>query len=210
MREELLNLIKRETSNLKFGEYLLDNNLKRIDRYLENYEILINNLKRLKTKYNYKNINEWSEYPEDCPHLTLFKSMTETTLTLCIDYEGGISPSDKELSPLIEDAMIYIEPEFEKKEDEYYYVDMNDQIHNQIFLTILSNAWIKSKGHECGLVVKTLENNSVESFYLNDLKWNQLSKFQHFYDKSKPVKNLYKDSIDINEIYRLVSKRWIK
>ncbi len=208
MREKLSELLKVETSNLKFGAYLLDNNLQRMDSYLNNFDSLQSKIIQLKEKYHYQNRNEWSEYPEDCPHLVLFKSMTESTLSLCIDYEGGISPTDQALSPLIEDPMVYIEPEFAEEHEEYDYVDQNDEIHNKVLLTVLSTAWITAKGHECGLVVKTLENNSTQSFFLNDLKWNDFSKFQHFYDKSKPVRNLYKDTLDTEEIYRLVCKRW--
>jgi len=204
MKDELIYFIKRDTSEHRYGEHLLINNLKRLEKYCEYFEKLVNKFIKIKKKYNYTNMNKWTEYPEYFPHLTLFKSMTEMTLILCVDYEGGISPNDKELSPLIEDPMIYEQPDFETEQDEYLYVDINYEIHNKMFFTILSQAWLESNGHECGLVVKTLENNSTQSFYLNDLKWGGSSKFENFNDRTKPVKNEYNDSIKLDEIYNLV------
>ena len=203
MRDSLIKLVQRDTSNYRFEKYLLTNNILRLQRYLENLDSVINGFIRIKVKYNFTNMNKWSKYSQYYPHLTLFKSLTETTLDLCIDYEGGVGPRDTELSPFIEDPMIYSEPDFMEEEDECYFVDADEKIHKKLFFTVLSHAWVISKGQECGLVVKTLENNSAHCFYLNDLRWNETSKFQNFKDRTQPIRNLYSDSISIEDIYKL-------
>ncbi len=204
MKNEILDLIKKELIGKPYSESLFENNKQKADYYFGEFDQVVERFIKMKQKYHFKNISSWTEDPEAYPQLSLFKSMFETSLYLCIDYEGGISESDKELSPFVKDPDIYILPAFENPDDEYDFVNNNNFIHTKLFFTFLTLAWIKANGEECGLVVKILENNSSKAFFLNDLKWDEDSIFQFHSDQSKRVTNQYKSSIKIEQIFNQI------
>jgi hypothetical protein len=153
--------------------------------------------RKLLEKYNYDTIPVFAEYPE-YPHVTLMKSIGELKFCAVIDYEGGVTGMDDEI------GIIGSAPDF-YYEDESGMEDRSWEFHTNIVFTWLATIWQEIKGWEYGIVVKTLENNSVAVFVFNDLACDQLSEYVHYNDKTKRLSSFFKTDLSVLEIYSRVS-----
>lgn len=147
-------------------------------------------------KYNFDTLDSFSEYPE-YPSVTLFKGIDEWSLYPVIDYEGGVTGSDREIGIILTDPDIY--------PDNSQLDEIGWELREKIILTWLSKIWFDCKGYENGLVVKTLENNSSTSFYLNDLAWDDYSIYSRYNDKKQRLNPFFKTKPGLLDIYQRVS-----
>jgi len=192
MKQELLDIISKKYSGskqlggtLKVAEKLID---KLQDLTVQTERKFLSFLK----KYNFDTIEKFSEYPE-YPSVTLFKGVDNWTLVPVIDYEGGVSDIDQEIGIIFTDPQIY-------PEDGIGY-----DLREEIILTWLSKIWFDIKGDSYGIIVKTLENNSTASFFLNDLSWDNLSEFRNYNDKGTRLAPFFKTTLDLISIFQRVS-----
>jgi|GEM_PF-4337306 len=196
MKQELLDIISKKYSDnsnigeaLKFAEKL-------IDALQELTEQTEKKFLSFLEKYNFETIENFSEYPE-YPTVTLFKGVDNWTLCPVIDYEGGITEMDQEIGLIFED------PEIFPEHDNLF--EIGYELKEKIILTWLSKIWITIKGDSYGILVKTLENNSTASFFLNDLAWNNLSEFRDYNDKRKRLAPFFNYKLDVITIFQRVS-----
>lgn len=152
-------------------------------------------LRAFLNKYNFDTIDTFSEYPE-YPAVTLFKGIDEWSLYPVIDYEGGVTGSDQEIGIIFTDPAIY--------PDNSQLDEIGWELREKIILTWLSKIWFDCKGYENGLVVKTLENNSCTSFYLNDLAWDDFSVFNRYNDKKQRLKPYFRTDPGLLDIFQRV------
>ncbi len=198
MKKQLLEIIKSKYQNLIDLKELISFLEEFIDGLVEQHKSTKNKFKILLKKYNFQTIPDFSEYPE-YPYVTLFKGVDSWTLSPVIDYEGGVGDMDEEIGIVFNDPELY--PNFDNEELENLILSLK----TQIILTWLSSIWFEIDGPSYGIVVKTLENNSASGFIFNDLAWGDLSIFNHFNDKSKPVDRFFKTKLKILDIYQRVS-----
>lgn len=57
-----------------------------------------------------------------------------------------------------------------------------------MFYTWLAYLWQEVEGHQCGMIVCTVQNNSVARFFLNDFLDDDFSAFMDHNDTTKPVR----------------------
>ena len=196
MKQELLDIISKKYSDnsnigeaLKFAEKL-------IDALQELTEQTEKKFLSFLEKYNFETIEKFSEYPE-YPSVTLFKGVDNWTLCPVIDYEGGVTDMDQEI------GLIFDDPEIFPEDDNLF--EIGYELKEKIILTWLSKIWFTIKGYSYGIVVKTLENNSTASFFLNDLAWDNLSEFRDNNDKSKRLAPFFNITLDVLSIFQRVS-----
>lgn len=78
------------------------------------------------------------------------------------------------------------------------------ELKEKIILTWLCKLWFDIKGDSYGILVKTLENNSTASFFLNDLAWDDLSEFRDFNDKNKRLEPYFTAKPGLLNIFQRV------
>jgi hypothetical protein len=196
MKRELLEIVnKRCAGIINAGKYVPYFETL-IDALESVTEETTKSFKRLLGKYNFDTIPQFSEYPE-YPAVTLFKGVDSWSLYPVIDYEGGISAIDQEIS------VIFTDPEIYPDEDEL--PAFSWELRQAIIVTWLSLIWLKIKGNSYGIVVKTLENNSASSFYFNDLAWDNLSAVRHYNNKSERLIIPFPENLDVLSVFQRVS-----
>jgi hypothetical protein len=196
MKQELLDIISKKYSYnsnigeaLRFAEKLIDALQELTDQTEKKFLSFLE-------KYNFETIEKFSEYQE-YPSVTLFKGIDNWTLCPVIDYEGGITDMDQEIGIIFEDPEIY--PEVDNL------FEIGYELKDKIILTWISKIWFTIKGDSYGILVKTLENNSTASFFLNDLAWDNLSEFRNYNDKSKRLTPFFNTTLDVLSIFQRVS-----
>ncbi|WP_010136306.1 hypothetical protein [Ochrovirga pacifica] len=198
MKKEILEIFENKYSDKKY----LNELLKYVNEYFElvdkQYEYTKTQLETLLKKYNFNTIPIFSEYPE-YPAVILFKGVDSWTLSPAIDYEGGISDTDNEIGIIFNDPEFY--PDLENEELN----ELRWSINTKIILVWLSNIWFEIEGSNFGIVLKTLENNSVSQFVFNDLAWDDLSNFSNHNDKVNPIESFFKSKPSIIDIFQRVS-----
>lgn len=210
MKDELLEIFNNEfnDSPVKDDLIVLSENL--INYYQSNRAEAKRKFLQMLTKYNYETIEVFSEYPE-YPHVTLFHGSGGLEFWPVIDYEGGVTDTDESIGSIIK------EPPYEKSEywlnDNDYEAHLKDEIiekswelHRRIIFVWFCTIWQEIKGYDYGIVVKTLENNSVKEFIFNDLAWDNLSIYTNYYNKSERLNRHYQDDLTIRELNDRVKK----
>ena len=196
MKQQLTDILTKTYSAHPLANDILDFGTKLIAALEEAREQTVKRLRALMDKYNFDSMPLFSEYAE-YPAVTLFKGIDEWTLYPVIDYEGGVTGTDQEIGVIFTDPGIY--PEKDMLDE------LGWELREKIILTWISKLWFDIKGYECGLVVKTLENNSSASFFLNDLAWQDFSSISRYNDKSKRLSPCLNTTPDILTIYQRVS-----
>src|SRR6056297_8537 len=210
MKKELLNILNLELngSSVKDDVIKLSENL--IEFYESNRIESSNKFKRTLEKYNFETMSNFSEYPE-YPHVTLFHGSGGLEFWPVIDYEGGVTDTDESIGTIIKEPP-YDETEYWLNDDEYEdqlkdeIIEWNWEIHRRVVFVWLSTIWQEIKGYDYGIVVKTLENNSVRQFVFNDLAWDNISKFSYYNDKSTRLERYFENDLTIKEINERVKK----
>ena len=203
MKNELTKIIYQEINLESNKEYASKITEEYLQYYFDQSENSKEKLKALVEKYNYKTIMNYlddSGYPEDYLHMSLGHNMGEKTLTPMLDNGGGIYPPDLEIGNIIVDPEIWSEEET----DEGW--NLRWKYHGLIFFAWLSIIWIEIEGYRSKIVVKTTENNSVASFYLNDFQFDSNSKFDLETDWRTAIKKYNMESIGIEQLIENVKK----
>ena len=204
MKKQLLEIIETELEETKIKSFLLEYCGDLIDGYEKRREDTKEKFQKLLVKYNFQNIEDFSEYPS-YPQVTLFKGVDEYTFWPVIDYEGGVSDMDKEIGVIIQQADVEINFKTQNQIEEGLLFDKAWSYHHKIIFTWLATIWQEIEGWESGMVVKTLENNSTAEFFFNDLSWDDLSIYKHYNDKESFVERFFDRDLTIFEIYQRVS-----
>ena len=204
-KEKLIEILQKEINEKEQGQAMLNACKKLVEYYFDKTDETKGKMNRLMNKYNRQTILDYlgpNGYPEDYTHVTLFHGSSLKTMYPTLDNGGGIYDDDEEIGVIIE------EPEFT------FDIDMSSEetwiavhsYHSKILLTWLSLIWLEIEGYKYGVVVKTLENNSIAEFYFNDFSWGKKSKFFLAQDWQPLVDQYTIKEMDLNEIYNAVSK----
>lgn len=205
MKNELQNIIRQEVNKESNKEYANKISDEYFQYYIEQSENTKSKFKKLIEKYNEKTIVSFlgeNGYPEDYVHMSLGHNMGEKTLTPMLDNGGGIYPPDLEIGNLIEDPQFWSN----KETDEEW--ELRHKYHGLIFFAWLSNIWIEIEGYKSKIVVKTTENNSVTSFYLNDFQFDSNSKFDLEQNWRKIIEEFNMKTIDANQLIENIKKEY--
>ena len=182
-----------------------------INFYEENRAESTSKFKRTLEKYNFETILDFSEYPE-YPQVTLFHGSGGLEFWPVIDYEGGVTETDESIGTIVKEPP-YDKSEYWLNDDDYEeqlkdeIIEWNWEIHQRVVFVWLSTIWQKIKGYDYGIVVKTLENNSVRQFIFNDMSWDNLSIYEDFNDKSTRIKRHFENDLTVKEINERIKKR---
>lgn len=204
MKQELLEIIEHELTDSTFKKSILQYCSQIIDYYENNRPETVEKFRKLLGKYNFLTLNDFSEFPE-CPQVALFKSIDEFTFYPVIDSEEGVSNVDEEIGVIISQAKASIEDNPESGEAEDFLNEMTWIFHLKIVMTWLASIWQEINGYKSGIIVKTLENNSVSQFIFNDLAWNDLSSHFGFNDNKAFIERHFNCDLSVFEIYQRVS-----
>lgn len=211
MKNELLEILKIEFNDSRVKEDLIKLSENLINYYEINRTQSENKFKQTLDKYNFETIAIFSESPE-YPSVTLFHGSGGLEFWPVIDYQGGVSNTDESIGSIIK------EPPFEKSE---YWLNDNDyedhlkeeiivsswEIHRRIVFVWLSTIWQDIKGYDYGILVKTLENNSVKQFIFNDLSWDNLSYYSNYNNKEERLKKHFQTNLTVKELNERVKKK---
>jgi hypothetical protein len=120
-------------------------------------------------------------YPNDWSHILLSWHQSYLDFSPCLDNGGNISGMDREVGPLVKERAESSMPirigMFGPNVDEFEIFGIVHEYEIAIIHLIISNIWIQIKGPLFKTVLKSCENNSLQSFYFNDMKWNDHSYF---------------------------------
>lgn len=205
MKNELQNIIRQEIdkeSNKAYANKISD---EYFQYYIDQSENTKAKFKKLIEKYNERTIERFlgeNGCPEDYIHMSLGHNMGEKTLTPMLDNGGGIYPPDLEIGNIIED------PQFWSNEETDEEWELRDKCHGLIFFAWLSNIWSEIEGFKSKIVVKTTENNSVTSFYLNDFQFDSNSKFDLEPNWRKVIDEFNMKTIDAYQLIENIKKEY--
>ena len=210
MKKELLKILNSELKDsiVKDDVIKLAENL--INFYASNETDSKAKFKRTLEKYNFESISVFSEYAE-YPQVTLFHGSGGFEFWPVIDYEGGVTNRDESIGAIVKEPA-YDNPDYWLNDRDYEdlikdeVIEWNWEIHRRVVFVWLSTIWQEIKGYECGIVVKTLENNSGKQFIFNDFEWDNLSKYANHNDKSVRLKRHYTKDLSVEEINEKVIK----
>lgn len=201
IEKAILNLASKESNS----EYALKISKEYLSYYQAESEKSKRKILQLLKKYNDKTIEAFlgeNGYPKQFTHMSLGHSMSDKTITPMLDNDGGIYPPDQEIGKIVTD------PGYWSKEESDEHWDLRWKYHGLIFYAWLSSIWIEVEGYKSNIVVKTTENNSVMSWYLNDFQFDSHSKFHLEHDWRKAISNYNKKSINVNELLENLMKEY--
>ena len=153
-------------------------------------------------------------YPEEYVHVSLGHSIDHKNLHPMLDNNGDIYLVDQEIGQICEDPEYCTFKDcgrtselwtFDVKEVD---IELLNKYHSIIFYCWLAINWIQINGYKSGIVVKTCENNSLTSFYLNDFQFDSRSKFDCVQDWKTALKKHNRESISIDELFQNVKKEY--
>lgn len=196
-RSELTSCINKEISKESNRDYASKISKEYLQYYFDQSDYTKSKLRQLVKKYNVKTILGYlskTGYPEEYFHMSLGHNVGEKTLTPMLDNGGGIYPPDLEIGNIIKD------PEFWSNDETEEEWSLRDKYHGLIFFAWLSIMWMEIEGYKSKIVVKTTENNSVTSFYLNDFQFDLNSKFCLEPDWFKIIESYNVEKIEIEQL----------
>jgi len=204
MKKEITQILEQKLAFKSYKVEVIKFASDLIDFYESKREVATQKFERLLKKYNFETIPTFSEY-EEYPQVTLFHGSGGLEFWPCIDYEGGITDTDEEIGTIVEEPEVYLQSDefHESVRDEIEH--FNYEFRHTIAILFLSTIWQNIEGHQSGIVVKTLENNSVREFIFNDLAWDDLSTFRSFNSKEIRVEKHFNRNLSIYELYQRVN-----
>ncbi len=219
--EEIINYFKSkgemhavtEANTRSFINYLLDQT-----------EYTTKKLTDLISKVNYETIECDQQY-KLWPHIELWRGVDDYGSVAIISHDGDHTDIEDLGNIVIGRYDNYtIKPDSvrlkELKERQSVKVDINKYPISQLgyheyrfnqtalFYAWITNIWQAVQGHKCGIPVKTIENNSINTFYLNDCLERDLSEFHEFSygDKPERLKNPFPRKLTLIELFLRVSQ----
>ena len=187
------------------------------NHYYRQSEFLRAKLRQIITKYNSNTILDYlgpNGYPEEFVHISLGHGYLKTTAVM-LDNGTSVYPMDKEIGRVCEDPQECSDSDCCKNSvfNTDLYEDLGDEVYEKtinyhyiIYYCWLAINWIEVEGHSAKVVVKTCENNSLTSFFLNAFKYDRHSKFDLENDWRKTLDQYGRETIDIRELYNYLKE----
>ncbi len=197
MEEEIRKIIMSEIEPVPQHEFLNRICSQYFDYYYSRSSTLQQKFNILLAKYYDETIQGFLDdtaYFNDYVHMSLGHNFGEYTLTPMLDNGGGIYPPDLEIGEMSTD------PEYWDKDETTEQSVLRAEYHALIFFSWLAINWIKIDGWRANIVVKTGENNSCRSFFLNDFQFDERSKFFNEPDWSAAIEKFNMKSIESKEL----------
>ena len=205
MYQEIEKAILAKASNEKNSQYATQISKEYLKYYSKETESTKLKMSQLVAKYNDKTIEGFlgeHGYPKQYTHMSLGHSMSEKSLKPMLDNDGGIYPPDNDIGYIIKD------PEYWTNEETEEHWNLRWKYQGLIFYAWLSAIWIEIEGYNSNIVVKTTENNSVMSWYLNDFQFDQNSKFHLEHDWKSAIEKYNRKNIDTKELIENLMKEY--
>lgn len=203
MKGEILKIIEKEFDLKSYKDEIINYASDLIDYYEDNRELTTQKFTLLLEKYNYDTIPVFSECVE-YPGVALFHGSGNLEFWACIDYEGGVSENDEEIGQIIAEPSIWLKEEGFPHSVQNEISDLSYRLPHLIAFVWLCTIWQNIEGYKSGIVVKTLENNSVREFLFNDLAWDDLSDYKNFNSKDVRLKRCFSRDLTIYELYQRI------
>lgn len=182
-------------------------------------------LKDVIQQFNYENIKPINiEKINYFPHLEFWRDVDDFTSVVALGYDGDVDIL-RNLEPIVKgqyfaetklsntDRIALVKAQTSVKIDlQKYPISLLDYYEYKLSQTTLFYTWIaylwqEVEGHRCGLKAKTVENNSIEQFSLNDFLVDHFSAFIAYDRDNKPprIDNLFPRKLTIVELFLRVS-----
>lgn len=203
MKKEFTQILENKLASKAYKVESIKYATDLIDFYESRRAVSTQKFENLLKKYNYETIPIFSESPE-YPHITLFHGSGGLEFWPCVDYEGGVTDTDEEIGTIIEEPEIWFPIDDLHESIRNEAENFSYEIRHTIPFVFLSTIWQNIEGDKNGIVVKTLENNSVSEFVFNDLAWDELSNFKSFYSKDIRLKKYFNRKLSVYELYQRI------
>lgn len=209
IRELAFEEIKRRNQNeVLYG--MTDNIIKFHLSYYDEIEDKLIRLLEKNRDYKIEQNVEDTFYPNDWLHILLSWHHTYFNFPPCFDNGGNISRIDMEIGPLIKERAESSIPirtgMFGPNVDEFEIFGIVNEYEIAIIHLIIANVWNQIDGQLFNVVLKSCENNSVQTFYFNDMKWNEDSYFHLKCNWKEALVSYNNDSLSLKEIYNRIRK----
>lgn len=219
--EEIINYFKSkgemhsitEANTRSFIEYLLEQTPYTKRRLSE---IIID--------LNYETIERDEQY-KVWPDIEFWRGVDDYGSRAMLNYDGGVADVENQENIVIGQYENYvIQPDSirlnESKEKQSVKVDINkypishlgyhEYRFNEtaLFYAWIANIWQEVEGHKCGVKVKTVQNNSIATFSLNDFLPGDFSEFTDgsYGDKPKRLTNQFSRKLTLIELFLRASQ----
>jgi hypothetical protein len=191
-------------------------------KYLEGQTIYTKEkLKEVIQKINYETLQADSKY-NDCQDLEFWRGVDDFGSSVCLTSDDGvdilegyepvvIGRYDNYVSPTDSERILEAKNKNSIKIDiqkfpisllGYYEYKFNE---TALFYAWLAYIWQEIEGFGCGLRVKTIQNNSIAIFSLNDFLDGDFSAFAE-YNNSLKVERFFPRDLSIVELYQRASQ----
>lgn len=175
-------------------------------------------------KINYETIEPDAKY-KVWPELEFWRGVDDYGSSVALNYDGGVLSLDDEASIVIgrydnyktpsdtESLKVSKERNAIKIDLEKYPISLLGYYEYKFNETALFYAWIgylwqAIEGHQCGIKVKTIQNNSIATYSLNDYLEGDFSSFVEadYGDKPPRLTNFFPRKLSLIELYLRASQ----
>ncbi len=195
-----------------------------IDYLLEQTSYTQKRLSEIIKDFNYETIKRDEQY-KVWPDLEFWRGVSDYGSSANLNFDGGVADIENQES-IVKGQYDFntIEPDSirlkEAKERQSIKVDINKYpishlgFHEYRFNeTALFYAWIayiwqEIEGHKCGIQVRTVQNNSIATFSLNDFLDGDFSEYTEatYGEKPKRLKNPFSRKLTLIELFQRASQ----
>lgn len=204
MKTEILHLISKQLHSKSYKDDVVKFSSDLINFYESQRDNTTRKFIKFLEKYNFETMSDFSEYPE-YPHVTLFHGSGGLEFWPVIDYEGGVTGQDEEIGTILTEPSIYLNEEIYDQDVQDEIIDLGYGLRHSIVFVFLSTIWQKIEGYKYGILVKTLENNSVRQFIFNDLSWQDLSEYGYYNNKEKRLTKFFNRGLSVYELLQRIN-----
>jgi hypothetical protein len=195
-----------------------------IDYLLEQTPYTQKRLSEIIEDFNYETINRDEQY-KVWPDLEFWRGVDDYDSRAMLNYDGGVADIENQESIVKGQYDFYTDqPDSvrlkESKERQSIKVDINKYPishlgfykyrfnETALFYAWIAYIWQEIEGHKCGVKVKTVQNNSIATFSLNDFLNGDFSEYMEatYGEKPKRLKNPFPRKLTLVELFQRASQ----
>lgn len=196
-----------------------------IQYLLNQSESTIQRLKSIIAKFNYDTVEPSGKY-KIWPQLEFWRGVDDFGTSVALNYDGDVET--------IENEDQIVTGQFEntttlsdlssieyKKQKQTIKIDLNQHPisllgyyeyrfnRTALYYAWFGYLWQEIEGYKCGIVAKTIQNNSIATFSLNDFLNGEFSSFIdcHYGEKPPKLENFFSRKLSLIELYLRASQK---
>ena len=173
---------------------------------------------------NYETIERDEEY-KVWPDVEFWRGVDDYGSNVMLNYDGGVADVENQDNVIIGRYHNYVIPPDsvrlkEHKESQSIKVDISKYPishlgyheyrfgETSLFYAWIAKIWQEVEGHKCGIKVKTIQNNSIATFSLNDFLDGDFSEYTEasYGEKPERLKNPFPRKLSLIELYLRASQ----